>query len=449
MEISEKSDNIKIELNNHSNEFSLLSNYLNPKKDKLEENSSNNKIKIGQFMLTPLEAIIINKKMPKGYKFELEENVKKSLEIGKNLYKKVKPIDKLVEHHKHLKLVKNTLKNDKNMNEIKEQSSNNNIKTKKVVPKESTSNINININNNSESYKIMMKCLTGFNKIKSNPFSNFFYFSQSPDSPSLSKIEKKIINYEYKAINEFFEDLRKMWNYYFKFYAKEPNVYQNLCNMSSLSDQICKELSNENILNENENKNKNKNEDLSIIKKRTDKLKKDLNEIKVNNMNDTHNKNMKMKNLDEINELGQLIRTLSKQQLRGIISILSDPNEVNNQKIFEFDLVQLPFDKYKKLEEYVKNCIYKNKNTKHIIHKNSNTKHEINKDFNNNKNFIGNDSKEKNINKKNNNNFNNSTVNKNSNICEKNNQNSKKKNEKLDSLFLFSDSVSNDSDLSN
>ena len=134
MEISEKSENIKIELNNHTNDFSLNSNNLIiNKKDRLQENNYN-KLKIGQFMLTPLEGIILNKKMPRGYKFELEENILKSNEIGKNQPKKVKPIDKHGEHHRHLKLVKNTIKDDKNENLIKEYSPNNKNKIiKKIV----------------------------------------------------------------------------------------------------------------------------------------------------------------------------------------------------------------------------------------------------------------------------------------------------------------------------
>jgi hypothetical protein len=436
MEISEKSENIKIELNNHTNDFSLNSNNLIiNKKDRLQENNYN-KLKIGQFMLTPLEGIILNKKMPRGYKFELEENILKSNEIGKNQPKKVKPIDKHGEHHRHLKLVKNTIKDDKNENLIKEYSPNNKNKIiKKIVPKENSSNINININ--SESYKIMMKCLSCFNKIKSSPYSNFFYFSKFPDLPSLSTIEKKIKNFEYKNVNEFCEDLRKMWNYYFKYYAKEPNVYQNICNMSSLSDQVCKEISNENNVNMIEIKN----EEFSNIKKRTDKIKKDLNEIKVNTANETLNKNIKMKNFEDINNLGHLIRTLSKQQLRGIISLLSDPNE--EEKVIEFDLGQLPFDKYKQLEDYVKNCIYKNKNSKHIIHNNITVNNGLNKIDN-----IEIELKEKNISKKNI--INNSIINKNFNVKENNtNPNSKNKNGKFNSLFLFSDSKSNDSGLSN
>jgi hypothetical protein len=198
-----------------------------------------------------------------------------------------------------------------------------------------------------------------------------------PDSPSLSSIEKKIKNYEYKTVNDFCDDLRKLWNYQFKHYAKEPNIYQNICKMSLLSDQICKELSNDNL-------NENKNEEISNIKKRNEKVKKSINEIKENNQSEELNRNSRKQNMEEINHLGQLIRTLNKQQLKGIIPILSDKNETSNTKMFEFDLEQLSFEKFKKLEEYVLNCKNKNKNPTKIINKNIGTNREINRNIRNN-----------------------------------------------------------------
>lgn len=43
---------------------------------------SNNK-NLGEFLLKPIHIILINKKMPKGFKLELEENMTKALEIIK------------------------------------------------------------------------------------------------------------------------------------------------------------------------------------------------------------------------------------------------------------------------------------------------------------------------------------------------------------------------------
>ena len=400
MENTEKNQNSKMDLDipNHMSPASS-NNLMNSKNNQSGENSSNTQLKKGQFMLTPLEGMLLNKKMPYGFKFEIEDNISKVLEPSKIKHKHLKHGGVFGETKNQVKTIKNSTNESKNNNFYKEHLSNNNKITKKEEEKELT----ININNNSEQYKVMKKCSSGFNKIKSNPNSTFFYTSKFPDSPSLSIIEKKIKNLEYITVNDFCDDLRKMWNFQFKHYAKEPNIYQNICKMSLLSEQVCKELLNEHL------NNNNKNEELSNIKKRTEKIKKEMNEIK-ENKNQSVNLNKK-KNLEEINHLGQLIRTLNKSQLKGIIPILSDKNESNNSKIFEFDLEQLPFDKFKKLEEYVLNCINKNKNPSKST---NGINKEINKTIKNN-----NESKEKlEINKKNNN-INGTNNNKNFNLNEK------------------------------
>ena len=110
-----------------------------------------------------------------------------------------------------------------------------------------------------------------------------------------------------------------------------------------------------------------------------------LDEIKGDNQPEMHNnnKNIRHKSLEEINRLNQLIKSLNREQLKGIIYILSDKSDNNNKKTFELDLEQLPYVQYKKLEEYVYNC--KNgKNTN--INNNISEIHEsmkINKDINN------------------------------------------------------------------
>lgn len=51
-----------------------------------------NELSNGQFFLSPLEAILINKKMPFGIKLESEENVLKSIDMSKQIVKKNKII---------------------------------------------------------------------------------------------------------------------------------------------------------------------------------------------------------------------------------------------------------------------------------------------------------------------------------------------------------------------
>jgi hypothetical protein len=62
--------------------------------------------------------------------------------------------------------------------------------------------------------------------------------------------------------------------------------------------------------------------------------------------------------MTEKNALGANIRSLNPDQLKGIISILSDSNSVEqNLKYFEFDIENLPTRKLRELEKYVKNSL--------------------------------------------------------------------------------------------
>ena len=425
--------NLKKELNNpmqtsNSNANNISGSKMSQKDDYISKDIS----KFNQFMFTPLQSFLLNKKMPRGFKFESEENIIKTLELSKNSQRRVKSKGFIQEPKNHIKPIKSPI-NEDNKNLAEKEQSSKTIKKLKKIEKDNSKNINVNSNNNnnntninkiegnnSESYKVRIKCTSGFNKIKSSPGASLFYVSKILDAPSLSKIENKINNFEYKTLNECFDDIRKLWNYQFKNHAKEPTIYQNICRLSSLTENIFKELLNEkNTFNE-------KKEEISLIKKRTEKLKKDLEEINGNSQKDL--KNVKAKNATSINKLSQMIRILSKQQLKGIIPILWDKNEVTDKNSFEFDLDKLPDDKFRKLEIYVVNCFNENKST-NIINKNINM-HNQNINKNNGIKKSGN--------------INSNGIHKNNNINHQNNL-KKEENKKVNNSFSDSDSMSSNS----
>ena len=387
MDRTGQTQNMKIEINNpiktsNPNTNNISASKMSPNEDQLSKEVS----KINQFMFTPLESFLLNKKMPRGFKFESEENILKTLELSKNNQRKVKQKGFLQEPQIHIKQMKNNINEDKKNLAEKEQSIKAAKKPKKLEKEVSknisntnmnnnNSNINTNISkiegNNSEAYKVRIKCTSGFNRIKSSPGANLFYTSKIIDAPSLSKIENKINNFEYKTLNECFDDIRKVWNYQFKNHAKDPGIYQNICRLSSFTENVFKELlAEKNTFNE-------KKEEISLIKKRTEKLKKDLEEINGNTQKETNNKNVKVKNTASINKLSQMIKLLTKAQLKGIIPILWDKKP--DQKSYEFDLDKLPDDKFRNLETYVVNCFNENKNT-NFVNKNLNLYNQNKKD---------------------------------------------------------------------
>ena len=395
------------------------------------ENASfkNDDLKIGQYYLTPLQSILLNKKFPMGFKLETEENILKSIEITKQQEKKQKQAQKLnqqIGRRSSNKFGQQTKRNNKNINNFE----------------------NIPNNISPEKYQIYKQCKSGFEKIKDSKYFNNYYTSDAPDIPCLSAIEKKINNFEYTSLYLFEMDVRNIWGYYFKINPNDDVSKK----MSEDWEKICTEL-------------ENPNSELNVdnIKKRTDNIKKEMEKIKDNKKNtvpppvknsekNSDNNNTPM-TVEEKNQLGNYIRSLNKEQLKGIIRILNDSDSYPKTKYFEFDIDKLPTKKLRDLEKYVKECInINNKNSKNQNTGNKNQTKENTVNKNNSANNINN-----NNNAQQNNNLTSNQKNKDTNKKEeekkentsakKSRQNSNKKIEKQEES-ISSDSISSDSSLS-
>ena len=368
-------------------------------------------LKFGQYLLTPLQSILLNKKFPSGFKLETEENILKSLELIKAQEKKHKQAQKN-------NLQKSQRSSNKLLQPNKKNKNNNNID-------------NIPNDVGPEKYKIIMQCKGGFAKIKESKYFSKYYISIEPNIPSLSNVEKKLNNYEYSSLYEFEMDVRNIWNYYFNLNPNDEIAKK----MSEDWEKICMDL-------------ENTNSEVSVtdIKKRTDNIKKEMEKIKdhredispvptkKSGQNSESNKPM---SVEEKNQLGNDIRSLNKEQLKGIIRILKESETYPKTKYFEFDIDQLPNKKLRELEKYVKECISlnnkNNNNPANTNNNNVNSQQQMNQSSN---------TKNKEINK-------NMDVEQDNTPVKKNNkQNSIKKSEKRDNS-LSSDSISSDSSLSN
>ena len=292
-------------------------------------------LKFGQYYLTPLQSIIINKKFPHGFKLETEENILKSIEMIKAQEKRHKP---------------NIKNNNQNL-------------PRRTAYKPNTNNSKTKYNNNTEKvpnnvtqekFKIYKQCLAGFEKLKECKFFQRFNFPYEPGAPCLSAVEKKILNYEYNSLYEFEMDVRNIWNFFFRLNYNDEMAKK----MSEDWEKICTELENPNAEINNLN--------VKDIKKRIDKIGEDLEKyrdnraelppppVKKNNQNSDQNKPM---TVEEKNRLGNDIRNLNKEQLKGIIKILSESDSYPKSKYFEFDIDKLSNKKLRELEKYVKDCM--------------------------------------------------------------------------------------------
>ena len=424
--IQEKKENISPE-----NKLTPLNHQNNDIQKNNQSNSQETKedLKLGHYMLTPLQSILINKKMPFGFKLETEENFIKSFETSKNQTKKIK----------------NNARNKENTG--KSNNRNNGMLSQKKRNQYLGNIDNIPNNLSPEIIGVLKKCKKGLEKIKESKYCNNYYQSNNPEIPCLANIEKKVNNYEYKNLYDFEMDVRKIWYHYF-----EINKYDEITKkMSEDWEKICTDLDTQN------------NEmTMNNIKKRTDKLQKELDDFKdlskdslpapvkkVNQQNNDHNKPM---TVEEKNQLGNNIRTLNKEQLKGIIKILNENNSVPKSKYFEFDIDKLPTKKLRELEKYVKECLIVN--NKNLLNNTNN------KNVNMNQNQVNKNSGNNKTNNNQNQNQNSATKNsvKEGNKTQeikqepsslKKNKSGKKSNNNRNESFSESESISSDSSLSN
>ena len=172
---------------------SNIHNNENGSNNLIKTSQNNEDLKIGQYILTPLQSIFINKKMPSGFKLETEENILKAIDT-KNQAKKNKNTAK----HKE-KIMKEGHRNG-GFNQNKKRNQN-------------TNNIdNIPSNIPPENIKIHKICKIGIERLKELKYINLYYQSNNPDAPCLEKIEKKVNNFEYCNLYDFAMDIRNIWN---------------------------------------------------------------------------------------------------------------------------------------------------------------------------------------------------------------------------------------------
>ena len=318
----------------------------------IENNNNNNlnsvvnkiKLKSVEFMLTPLETLIINKKMPFGYKLDTEENIIKSKEIiKKNITNKKKKLDN-INPSKPKKI--------KFKAEIKEPNKKY-LRERKPIIKE-------DLNKESE---IKISLIPKFQKcieiIKSNPLSNFYYKSVNPITPCLLDIENNIIENKYSTPYDFFMDLRKIFLFYYQKFPNNLEIRQRTFTMLELCENLCKNFENI-ILDYNYRINYEPNQYNRNFNYYSNDYRinnGNINQIQFQNNFNVYNNNM---SIEEKNALGNAIRNLNKEQLKGIIKLLSDSKISQSQsghtKFFEFDIDKLPLKKLRELEKYVKEC---------------------------------------------------------------------------------------------
>lgn len=244
---------------------------------------------------------------------------------------------------------------------------------------------------NPATIETFKKCEKIFVKLKRHIHFQDFYKEKLDEVhvPSLSQVEKNLKSYKYETVFEFGMDIRKIFNHYFSNYSKDDQIYKKTFALSNFFEMNFKDATN---LNEEK-------VDLDQLKNQIDKLTKDIKDMGKGSQNSQNqgqgilnglgngnqqNNSIHSKKQDskisfnnnsydkpmtnsEKKALGANVRLLTQEQLKGVVSIVTDGNPVNNgAKMFEIDIDNLPLKKLRELDRYIKMCL----KTKSITPKN-------------------------------------------------------------------------------
>ena len=294
-----------------------------------EKNEIYVNLKNGQFMLTPLECILINKRLPFGIKLETEDNILRSVDFVKANEKrkenlknhKIKTLEKnnfvTINHNintnnnNHKNIMPNIISTNNINNNINNVSYNNSINNinNNIEKNNSNNNSYMNMNNNNtvikkkrtynvhnrnKDKKIEQKCQLCIDEIKKYPLANLFY-NTSSILPSLTLIEKNIKNSKYNDYSELLKDLREVWEYYFQQNTLNPDIYNKTFQMSEIAEKIYNKVDKMNFSVEKVHKNNEFN--LNDFTNKLNGLEKEINDYKDHNLyQNSSNYNLTNKN---------------------------------------------------------------------------------------------------------------------------------------------------------
>lgn len=219
---------------------------------------------------------------------------------------------------------------------------------------------------NPEILELSKKCGRILDKVKSQKSANFFF--QTNGNPNLTNVEKQLYAFHYSSLPHFLSDIRRVWKHHFML-MKSPELYQKALEACQHFEEVV--YAEELPLTEKTPKAVIKEPEK--IKEPQPKVKKDSNTNKVvgqtailkqqanEHKPPTSIFEMPM-SMNEKNQLGDNIRKLTQQQMKGMLNIVKTHSSTeSNSKYFEFDIDTLPTKILRELEIYVRDCNSANK----------------------------------------------------------------------------------------
>lgn len=180
---------------------------------------------------------------------------------------------------------------------------------------------------------------------------NTLKLKNSTSLVSFASIEKGIKGNAYRDIFDFGNAVRRFFSDSFTQNISNCNVYNETMNLSSYFESVFKEYENPII--------KKKMKNMMELKKKVNKLNKDLREItqiQTMTVKCHSNRNDKKVSKKEKLELLNKISHLNNDQIKGIMSVIPEVAQMHNNSI-EFNFEKITYNKFVTLEKYVDNCL--------------------------------------------------------------------------------------------
>ena len=197
-----------------------------------------------------------------------------------------------------------------------------------------------------------------------------------------NRIEKQVKSNIYSSHLELATDIRQIFNNYFMASINDPLCYANTCTLSNYFEDIYRDYENKTFCKESKN--------ILELKKKMNKLRREIRErnltptsikntklrIDINDYNLTSEKEKKISKKYKLSLVNN-IRSLNSDQIKGIINIIHD-NLNHDDKTLEFDINNIPIEKLKELDKYVKKCLkIKNRNDPNLNNFQSNSNNQL------------------------------------------------------------------------
>jgi len=190
------------------------------------------------------------------------------------------------------------------------------------------------------------------------------YYDIIHEPMDLNTVETKLKGNQYPSVEAFASDIRKIWNNSFQYNMKGTPIYQMTTEMSSYFEKLVHDIEHVTF-----------NDTVRNLEKQVELLSKQITELHQKGLTSASdypkmsrtapgsksNKNTKILDkpltMQEQKMLGENIKKLPAEHLRGVWDIVSQKRTGNNSEELEFRIETLPVKVARELERYVKNKI--------------------------------------------------------------------------------------------